>query len=134
LKKITGKPADEHYRRVDEDGVVHNLEPEFARMSLKPGIAASWFDKFELDVVSAEGVVFDNKKFAVPRYYDRLLERRDPDLLQELKDARSERAVPFLSDHSADRLTVRESVESARLKNNSLREYENGSANRLGKG
>lgn len=116
LKKVTGSNADRHYRRVDADGVVHELVPEFARMSLRPGIASAWFRKFGADVTTFDYVVHEGKKFAVPKYYDRLLEREDPDLLARWKEDRELRALPFRPDGSPDRLLVRETVEAARIK------------------
>nr|QJB20143.1 MAG: replication initiator protein [Microvirus sp.] len=116
LKKVTGLAGELHYRRVDLDGAVHDLVPEFARMSLRPGIASAWFSKFRSDVTTFDYVVHEGKKYPVPKYYDRLLDRDDPDLLARWKEDRELRALPFRPDGSPDRLVVRETVEAARIK------------------
>lgn len=115
LKKVTGDAAERHYRRIDPDGVCVDLEPEFARMSLRPGIGAGWFDRFGRTDLSGDYVVHDGSQFAVPKYYDKLLERSDPSLLAARKEERELRAIPFRADHSPERLTVREQVEVARI-------------------
>lgn len=49
FKKVTGDPADEHYKVVDrETGEVVWRVPEFCHMSLKPGIGQRWFQDFFL--------------------------------------------------------------------------------------
>lgn len=116
LKKVTGPAAGRHYSRVDSDGVVVELVPEFARMSLRPGIASAWFRRFASDVTTFDHVVHEGKRYPVPRYYDRLLERSDPDLLARWKEDRELRSLPFRPDGSPDRLLVRETVEAARIK------------------
>lgn len=115
LKKVTGSAGEKHYSRVDADGVVYSLVPEFARMSLRPGIASAWFRKFQSDVTNFDYVVHDGKKFSVPKYYDRLLERSDPDLAAALKEDRELRSLPFRSDGTPERLLARETVEAARI-------------------
>lgn len=116
LKKVTGHSAVDYYKRSDSDGVIHQLVPEFARMSLRPGIASAWFSKYRSDVTTFDYVVHEGKKFPVPKYYDRLLERDDPDLLARWKEDRELRALPFRPDGSPERLLVRETVEAARIK------------------
>lgn len=123
LKKVTGPPSKDHYSRLDADGVVHQLVPEFARMSLRPGIAAEWFARFSSDVTTGDYVVHDGRKFGVPRYYDRLLERSDPDLLARNKESREVRALPYRCDAAPARLVVREAVEIAKI-NQLKRGYE----------
>lgn len=115
LKKVTGPDSKAHYLRVDSDGVVHSLVPEFARMSLRPGVGAVWFSRFKADVFTSDYVVHDARKFSVPKYYDRLLEREDPDTLAKWKEDRELRALPSKADGSPARLAVRETVEIARL-------------------
>lgn len=116
LKKVTGVASDRHYRRVDADGVVHQLVPEFARMSLRPGLGAIWYRKYSGDVHTHDYVVADGRKFGVPKYYDRLLERSDPDRLSALKEERELRSLPFRPEGTPERLQVREVVETARIK------------------
>lgn len=115
LKKVTGNAADSHYRVVDLDGVVSERAPEFARMSLRPGIGARWLEKHPGDVWNRDYVVHEGRRYSVPKYYDRLLARADADRLEELKEARELRALPFREDGAPDRLVVREEVERARL-------------------
>ena len=115
LKKVCGRAAPEFYRRVDSDGVVHELLPEFARMSLRPGLGALWYDKFRGDVHTFDYCVSDGSRFAVPKYYDRLLERSEPDRLCALKEDREIRSLPFRPEGTPERLLVRETVETARI-------------------
>lgn len=131
LKKVTGHAGAAHYRRVDADGVVSNLVPEFARMSLRPGIASAWFDRFASDVTTFDYVVHEGSKFKVPKYYDRLLERSDPDLLAQWKEDRELRALPFRQDGTPERLSVREAVEVARI-STLRREFENDPSSGIG--
>lgn len=75
--------------RVDRStGAVWNVEPEFVRMSRRPGIGAAWFEKFgESDVIPRDEVVFDGVRFRTPRFYD---SRLRPEVLAEVKEKRTE--------------------------------------------
>lgn len=55
------------------------------------------------------------KEFPVPKYYDRLLNKSDPDLLLDLKELRAERADKHKADSTKARLLVREEVKKSRL-------------------
>lgn len=46
-------------------------------MSLKPGIAKTWYQKFSTDVYPADEVVIRGKVMRPPKYYDRLYELTD---------------------------------------------------------
>lgn len=106
----------EKYERVDRDtGVISNIEPEFVHMSLKPGIGATWFEKFGSEVFPLDRVVMRGVPMKPPRFYDVLFGRTDRPVLQEIKAARVERAVAR-GDQSPERLAVKEQVTSARLK------------------
>lgn len=117
-KKVTGDMAEDHYRRVDGDtGEVYFLPPEFSRMSLKPGIGATWFAKFQDDVLPRDYVVVDGRKVKVPRYYMELY-KRSGDL--EVDSVEFDRYVKAQApervlDSTPERLEVRERVERARL-------------------
>lgn len=80
IKKITGPQAESHYQRYNpETGEIHNLTPEFARMSLKPGIGATWYDKYIREVSYArDGIVRKGGHTAkAPRYYDKRLQEKE---------------------------------------------------------
>ncbi len=105
---------EERYERVDPvNGEIVEVEPEYATMSKKPGIGASWFEKFYTDVFPHDHVIVNGHEAPVPRYYDKLLERRDPDLYEEVKRKRLRSR-----DHSndgAERLLAAEKCANARL-------------------
>lgn len=116
LKKVTGRLAASHYERVDvETGELVRIDPEFVRMSLRPGIGANWFDNFHRDVYPHDRVVVKGMKKRPPRYYDKRLAAMDPLLMEELKYLRAQQALEHSDDLTEERLAVKEVVEEARL-------------------
>lgn len=113
LKKITGDDADEHYQ---------GRQPEFIVMSRKPGIAADWFDKFSGDVYPGDKCFARGVLCKPPRYFDKLLEKLDPLLYTEIKEARKQ----YAKKHSLDfeRLEAAEELAQIKMKKIS-RKYEN---------
>jgi len=72
----------------DEKGI----EPEFCRMSRRPGIGADWFLRFKSDISAHDYVVHDGRKRGLPRYYSKLLEQVDPLRYEEVKEVRKKKA------------------------------------------
>lgn len=108
--KITGDAAEAHYR---------GRLPEFAAMSLKPGIGYNHFIRFRTDIYPNDFVVANGQKMAPPRYYDELLERFYPDLAAKVFAARDPKSADdhekaYYEKQSA-RLRVREEVATGRL-------------------
>lgn len=92
-KKINGDRAEHHYKRVDPStGETIQLLPEFATMSLKPGIANDWYQKFNKDVYPADEVITRGSSSKPPKFYDRQLEKQDPELYEKIKNRRIEKA------------------------------------------
>ncbi len=104
LKKITGKKADEHYLRCDDDGVAYWLLPEYIRMSTgrnKPcGLGAGFYEKFTDDIFPSDEVPVPGKGIIrqVPRYYESILKSHDPATLELVKELRQ----IFIKAHKTD--------------------------------
>ncbi len=94
-------------------------KPEFGVMSRRPGIGARWFEQFSSDVYSPNRdtnyVVLKGKPIRPPRYYDRLLEAVDPDLLEQVKEYRVPTDPKVRAESGADRLAVKAKVALSRL-------------------
>lgn len=117
LKKVTGRLAKAHYTRLDPaTGEMYEIVPEFLRMSLKPGIGASWIDRYGSDVFSGvhDGVMCGNRKFRAPRYYDERMRKVEPDLMEGI-DLRRYRQPADPGEKSPERLAVREECLKAKL-------------------
>ena len=72
-----------------ENGIVCN--PEFSLMSLRPGIGKAYFDKHYKSLIETDTIyarIGDKFKVGSNRYFDKLIERLDPDKLLELKKER----------------------------------------------
>lgn len=113
-KKVTGDLAATHYMRVSSStGEVFHLTPEFARMSLKPGIGAKWFEKYGSEVFPADRVVMRGREMKPPKYYKRLI--KGTFLSDDMDFQRMQRAAAFVDDCTEERLVTREIVARARL-------------------
>lgn len=106
-KKVTGEAADVYYGfRV----------PEYNAMSLKPGIASGWFDKYASSVYPKDFLTMRGIKLKPPKYYDNLYEKQDSDKMCRIKELRKERALKIAKDCTPERLATREKVQNLRFK------------------
>lgn len=108
-KKINGPAADKHYK---------GRLPEFSVYPTRGGgLGKDWFEKFaESDIYPTDTCVVRGKQCSVPRYYDRLRERDDPDGLKKAKDIRIARAKSKSDDNTYERLRTKEKCMNARIK------------------
>lgn len=120
LKKITGPMADEHYKRVNlETGEIITVKPEYARMSLKPGIGYTWIMKYHREVYNnnRDAIIQQGgKQQPTPRYYDQQLEKINSDLYENKQYERYKKAGQFQNETTPERLKVREQCAIAKIK------------------
>lgn len=83
--KRLNNDSDDLLRLDSDTGELIEVRKEYASMSLKPGLGATWFEKFKDDCFPKGYVTMDGKKQPIPRYYYQLLERSDPELYEEVK-------------------------------------------------
>lgn len=114
MKKALGETAKTAYEVITPDGEIVQRKPEYAAMSLKPGIGAEWFRKFGKEVYPSDFVVDNGVKRQAPKYYDKLMKRGFA-CSDEVEFARQVRAKLHVSDNSPERRKVREAVAKARV-------------------
>jgi len=126
FSKITGKRADDHYLRCDEHGEAYWLLPEYTRMSTgnkNPpcGLGAQFYEKFQHDFFPADESPVPGKGIVqlVPRYYQNILQSRDPGCLELVKLLRQQ----FQKDHAEDFTPERllDKYKCAKAKQNNLK-------------
>ena len=111
-KKINGNLADDHYSRVSPvDGQRYNVAPEFAVMSRRPGIGATYVAQFKSDFYPSGYIVVDGRKQAIPNYYINQLSEEEK---EELKRQREHRSI-FDPENSMERKLARAAVSDARV-------------------
>lgn len=116
--KVYGDP--DHYEDVVDlsTGEVTSRRPEFARMSLNPGIGYWWYEKFQSDVLPIDKAVIDGKAYKVPGYYWRKFqETADGSKCEEIRERRYSRAMEVdRAENSERRRSDRAEVAKARLR------------------
>ena len=125
LKKVKGHHADDFYMTNDLDGEVVFIHPEFVRMSRGNqaykgqmcGIGADWFREYHSDVFPSQEVPVPGKGVmkGVPRYYDKMLEQMNPEMLEEMKEVRRTYLKEHESEFTHERLMAKHKVAKARI-------------------
>lgn len=87
-KKIMGTSQIAEAMRAN---VYQGREPEFALMSRRPGIGSLWFEMYSGDVYPTDEIIQEGVPIQVPRYYDTLLEKKDLEEFEKIKQARLDR-------------------------------------------
>ena len=107
LKKVNGDMAESHYA---------GRLPEFCQASLKPGIGTDWFKKFGMsDIFPRDECVVNGVISKPPRFYDRLLERKNSDVFSVVKTSRDEKRFCSVDDNTFSRLVAKEKCLSSRM-------------------
>lgn len=119
MKKITGERANEHYRYViPSTGEIIWRLSEYNDMSRRPGIGSTFFKQFKSDLYPSDFTIVKGKKTPVPKYYDRQLEKENPNLLAQIKSKRIRKASTpkNKANNTWQRLEVRKTCLEARIK------------------
>lgn len=113
----TGKPYGDVYKRLDPNtGEIFTVVPEFTRMSLKPGIAQGWFDKFYTDVYPNDAIVSEGgRRMKPPRYYDNKYDAIEPYQFEAVKQARIMAALKNCEENTPERLAVKAEILEQKL-------------------
>lgn len=78
-KKIVGPTATAHYQ---------GRVPEYSTMSRRPGIGRGFLEAFHSDIYPADEIIVRGHPMRPPKYYDRILEKEDPDQYATIRDTR----------------------------------------------
>lgn len=103
---------EKRYVVYDADGVVYERVPEFAIMSRRPGIGASYYEKYGREVRDHDAVVVSGRECRPPRFYDTRSEGCDPSGFAVVKAERKRAAVKDVvkADNTPERLRVKEKL------------------------
>ncbi|AXH74696.1 MAG: replication initiator protein [Microviridae sp.] len=116
MKKVNGEAAQEHYRNINlATGEIYDLQPEYVTMSLKPGIGATWYERFRLDVFPSDTVIQGGRENLPPKYYLGLLARESERASQKVKAKRIRRAKKHSADSTPERLRARLTVKQSQI-------------------
>lgn len=115
-KKATGELAGREYVNAETGEV---LEPEFAVSSRggnskhnnKGGIGKPWFDRYWREVYPSNYVVLNGRQFQPPDYYDKLLERKDPELHREMILSRQKEITNNYHKYTPQRLEAKLKIQ-----------------------
>lgn len=105
-KKITGALAADHYK---------HLNPEFLRMSRRPGLGKDWYEKYKKEVFPDDFVILDGRKMPVPKFYDDQLLIENPDLHAQVVKRRKLYANKKPEEQTQKRLFTRETCKIAQV-------------------
>lgn len=94
MKKVDGVKRDAgHYVTYDGDGVISERQPEFSRMSRRPGIGASYYAKYGHEIRTHDNIIMDGRPSPSIRYYDLIAEKVDIKRYHAIKNARGPSTV-----------------------------------------
>jgi len=121
VKKQNGQKGLTHYNVRDENNnYLCEREPEFTRMSLKPGIGSGFYETYKSDMYpEGRTILRGGISSKTPRYYDDKYAITNPTEMELIKEQRRIKALEYEKETTRSRLNAREIVHLA--KNNQLK-------------
>lgn len=107
LKKKLGKNR-EFYKRV-------GIEPEFVRMSRRPGIGRAWLEKYKSDVYPHDRLIMRGLKMRPPKYYSNIYDLENPEQSAILKERRRKAVEKHAKDNTRSRLAAKLEVKKRQV-------------------
>ena len=112
MKKVVVTRDDQDRLIMKDTGEL--LSREYVTMSRRPGIGATWYEKFKSDVYPYGDRVVRGRKMRPPKFYDKRYSDDDPVGFEELQFIRQNKLDKL--DNTELRLLVKEKVANSRLK------------------
>lgn len=106
-EKITGDSAENYYQ---------GRTPPFNLMSRRPGIGATWYEKYKDETWASGKIIMREHETEPPRYYKEKLKIENPELFNELKSEKMKSAFKHREDTTPERLIIRERVVKKKQK------------------
>jgi len=111
LKKITGKNAQQHYKKTNQQtGQIYNVEPEYITMSRRPGLGKNWFDNFKHDLYPKDYITENGKIIKAPKYYDKMYEATFPTEMNKIRQKRRKENYDNREEKTIKRLIVKHKI------------------------
>ncbi|QCQ84586.1 replication initiator protein [Blackfly microvirus SF02] len=85
--------------------------PPFVVMSRRPGLGATWFERFHPEAYKHDSAIMKGREVGLPRFYDDRFDLVDSKRLARIKRLRRARAREHPEDNTLRRLRVREEFE-----------------------
>lgn len=100
--------------------------PEFTQMSLRPGIGAEWYKQFKKDIYPSgrkfigqfapfPGDKAQNMFMKVPPYFDKLLEKERPDMMEHVSESRKQHAKDNAHNYTPEKLNAKAIIINQRI-------------------
>lgn len=115
-----------HYERNHFDtGDVVDILPEYLQASLRPGIGATFYEKFKTSMYPSDQIYVGHCPDAAkkmrpvfvkpPKYYDKLLDRERPDILEYVVEQRKKFAADHADNFTDERLMAKAKILECRM-------------------
>lgn len=116
LGKQLGPKSKEKYEK-------EGIEPEFVRMSLKPGLGYDWYRRYSGDVFPLDYMVSNGVRCKVPRYFDKILQMDNPYEFERVKKERKIKRENTPEDvYSLRRRKAKGAILAAQLKKREIKQ------------